>query len=105
LLLIAILYFAVNLIFATLYFLQPGAIINSRPGDFRDAFFFSVETFGTIGYGVLAPGTDYANTLMTLETLVGLTFTAMTTGVMFARISRPTARVRFATAAVVHHHD
>jgi inward rectifier potassium channel len=104
-LVIAVLYFAINLVFAILYFVQPGAIANARPGDFRDTFFFSVETFGTIGYGVLAPRTDYANVLMTVETLVGLTFSALTTGVMFARISRPTARVRFAKIAVVTVHD
>ena len=105
LLLIAGAYLAVNVAFALLFSLQPGCITNARPGYFRDAFFFSVETFGTIGYGVLAPATDYANILMTLETLVGLTFVALTTGVMFARISRPTARVLFAKVAVVTPHD
>ena len=105
LLLIAGAYLAVNVVFATLFFLQPGSITNARSGYFRDAFFFSVETFGTIGYGVLAPGSDYANILMTIETLVGLTFVALTTGVMFARISRPTARVLFANVAVVTAHD
>ena len=68
-------------------------------------FFFSVETFGTIGYGVLAPATDYCNILMTAETLVGLTFTAITTGIMFARISRPTARVLFANAAIITQYE
>jgi hypothetical protein len=43
-----------NLVFAVLYFLQPGSIEHARPGFFRDAFFVSVKTFGTIGYGVLA---------------------------------------------------
>lgn len=105
LLMIAGAYLAVNLVFATLYFAQSGSITNARPGYFRDAFFFSVETFGTIGYGVLAPATDYANALMTIETLVGLTFVALTTGVMFARISRPTARVLFAKVAVVTSHE
>lgn len=104
-LLIALAYGTVNLIFGILYFAQPGSILNSRPGFFRDAFFFSVETFGTIGYGVLAPGTDYANVLMTLETLIGLTFTAITTGIMFARISRPTARVLFSDSAVIAIHE
>jgi inward rectifier potassium channel len=104
-LLIASAYLLVNLVFATLYFAQPGSIANVRPGFFRDAFFFSVETFGTIGYGVLAPATDYANSVMTVETLVGLTFVAVTTGIMFARISRPTARVLFAEVAVITPHE
>ncbi len=94
-------YLAANLTFAFLYWLQPGAIANARPGFFRDAFFFSVETFGTIGYGVLAPVTDYANIVMTIETLFGIVMVALTTGVMFARVSRPTARVLFSKVAVV----
>jgi inward rectifier potassium channel len=94
-------YLAANLAFAFLYWLQPGAIANARPGSFRDAFFFSVETFGTIGYGTLAPATDYANMVMTIETLCGIVLVALTTGVMFARVSRPTARVLFSKVAVV----
>jgi len=101
LLLITGVYLAANLAFAFLYWLQPGAIANARPGFFRDAFFFSVETFGTIGYGTLAPATDYANTVMTAETLCGIALVALTTGVMFARVSRPTARVLFSKVAVV----
>ena len=98
---IGVVYFAANLFFAALYYAQPGSIVNARAGFFRDAFFFSVETFGTIGYGVLAPATDYANAVMTLETLCGITLVALTTGVMFARVSRPTARVLFSASAVV----
>ncbi len=94
-------YLIANLAFAFLYWLQPGAIANARPGFFRDAFFFSVETFGTIGYGTLAPATDYANAVMTAETLCGIVLVALTTGVMFARVSRPTARVLFSKVAVV----
>ncbi len=94
-------YLLANLAFAFLYWLQPGAVTNARPGFFRDAFFFSVETFGTIGYGVLAPATDYANAVMTVETLCGIVLVALTTGVMFARVSRPTARVLFSKVAVV----
>ncbi len=94
-------YIAANLAFGFLYYLQPGAIANARPGWFRDAFFFSVETFGTIGYGVLSPATDYANIVMTIEVLCGIVMVALTTGLMFARVSRPTARVLFSKVAVV----
>lgn len=97
----ATVYLAANVLFAGLYLLQPGAIANARPGSFLDAFFFSVETFGTIGYGVLSPATTYANAIMTLETLVGIMLVALTTGITFARVSRPTARVMFARIAVV----
>jgi inward rectifier potassium channel len=81
--------------------LETGAIANATPGSFRDAFFFSVETFATIGYGVLAPATLYANLLMTVESLFGIMLVALTTGIMFARVSHPTARVLFAKVAVI----
>jgi inward rectifier potassium channel len=94
-------YIAANIVFATLYLLQPGAIAQAHPGSFLDAFFFSVQTMATIGYGVMSPATVYANLLMTVETAVGLMFVALTTGLVFARFSRPTARVLFSRVAVV----
>jgi inward rectifier potassium channel len=100
-LLSAAVYITANLGFALLYFIQPGSIANAAPGSFLDAFFFSVETFATLGYGVLAPATVYANTIMTVETLAGIMLVALTTGILFARVSRPTARVLFAKVAVV----
>ena len=94
-------YIAANIVFAGLYLLQPGAILNAQAGSFADAFFFSVPTMATIGYGVMSPATLYANLLMTLETAVGLLFVALGTGLAFARFSRPTARVLFSDVAVV----
>jgi inward rectifier potassium channel len=105
LLVVVAVYLATNVVFAALYMLQPGAVVNARPGMFRDAFFFSVETFGTIGYGVLSPATDYANAVMTVETLTGIMLVALTTGIMFARVSRPTARVIFSKVAVISDYD
>lgn len=97
----AVIYFVANLVFGVLYLLQPGSIAKAHPGSFADAFFFSVQTMATIGYGVMSPATFYANLLMTLETAVGLMFVALTTGLVFARFSRPTARVLFSRVAVV----
>jgi Ion channel len=57
----------VNLLFAMLYVGDPGGIANARPGNFADAFFFSVQTLGTLGYGVMAPRTLYTNLLVTME--------------------------------------
>jgi len=101
-LLSAIVYVIANVIFAALYLLQPNSIANAAPGSYLDAFFFSVETFATLGYGVLSPNTVYANVVMTVETLVGIMTVALTTGVLFARVSRPTARVLFSKVAVVN---
>jgi inward rectifier potassium channel len=94
-------YLAANIVFAGLYVVQPGSILNARPGNFVDAFFFSVETIATIGYGVMSPGTLYANLVMTVESAVGILLVALTTGLIFARFSRPTARVLFSNVAVV----
>ena len=99
------LYIATNAGFALLYLLQPGAIGNARPGSFTDAFFFSVQTIGTIGYGQLVPATLYANLLVTLETASGLMFLAIATGLVFARFSRPTARLLFSRVAVIGPHN
>jgi len=98
-------YLLANMFFATLYVLQPASIMNARSGSFLDAFFFSVETIATIGYGVMSPATVYANVVMTVESAVGLLFVAMTTGLVFARFSRPTARVIFGRVAVVGPHN
>ncbi|MDQ2801235.1 MAG: ion channel [Pseudomonadota bacterium] len=95
------LYLGLNVVFALLYLLQPDAIAGARPGAFGDAFFFSVQTMATIGYGQLAPKTVYANLLVTVETLLGMLILALATGLMFARFSRPTARVMFSRSAVI----
>src|SRR5262245_62818822 len=98
---LALVYLAANGLFALCYVAQPGSIENARPGSFVDAFFFRVQTRATIGYGKMVPRTLWANTLVTIEALVGLLGIAMVTGLMFAKFSRPTARVLFSRRAVV----
>jgi inward rectifier potassium channel len=93
-----------NALFAT-GFWAVGGVAHMRPGDWRDAFFFSVQTMGTIGYGVMAPETDAANVLVTLETMTGLVTTAVATGLVFAKFGRTAARVRFAAKAVIAEQD
>jgi len=95
------LYLAANALFALLYLARPGSIANARPGSFADAFFFSVQTIATLGYGVMAPATFYANLIVTVETGAGLMLLALATGLVFARFSRPTARILFSRVAVV----
>ncbi len=95
---------AINALFALAYEVD-GGIANAHPGSFADAFFFSVQTMATIGYGTMAPRSTLANVLVCVEALSGLTALAVITGLVFARFSRPTARVRFSRVAVVSRRD
>ncbi|MGC2413334.1 MAG: ion channel, partial [Stellaceae bacterium] len=99
------LYILANAGFALLYLLQPRAIANARPGSVADAFFFSVQTMASIGYGQMYPATLYANLIMTLEAASGLLILALATGLVFARFSRPTARILFSRVAVIGPHN
>ncbi len=98
-------FLGLHTVFACLFLAQPGSIANAEPGAFSDAFFFSVETAGTIGYGNMAPATFYAHVLMSLESFVSLLGLAMTTGLTFAKFARPTARVLFTEKAVIGQRD
>ena len=97
----AVIYVAFNALFAGLYLLDRGGITGARPGSFWDAFFFSVQTIGTLGYGVMAPRSFYVNVVVTVEVFFGILNIAVVAGIMFARVSRPTARVMFSRLAVV----
>ena len=95
----------INVIFASLYWIVPGTIANSRPGSFQDAFFFSVETLATVGYGEMSPATTYGHWIAVVETFVGMAFTAIFTGLFFVRFSRPQSRIVFANTAVICQHN
>ncbi|MGP8025381.1 MAG: ion channel [Acidocella sp.] len=99
------LYLLANILFALLYMLQPAGVETARPGHFLDFFFFSVQTITTVGYGKLIPVSLYSNSIMTLESLSGILFNALVTGLGFARFSRPRARVLFSNVAVISRQD
>jgi inward rectifier potassium channel len=105
LLLIALAYIGINGLFAAAYLLGGDNIANARPGSFSDAFFFSVQTFASIGYGAMTPKTFYANVLVSFEAWVELLSLAVITGLAFARFSKPTARVLFSEVAVIAPHQ
>ena len=94
-------YLGANLAFAMLYSLDPGGVAGAAPQSFSDDFFFSVQTISTIGYGGMVPKSLYANIVMTAEAFTGLGIVAVATGLIFARVSRPTARVMFSRVAVI----
>ena len=94
-------FLAINLVFATAYWLVNGCIANARPGSFSDAFFFSIETLATVGYGALYPATLYGHIVAAVEILVGLMSLAIVTGLIFSRFSKPTARILFSQRMVI----
>lgn len=94
-------YLAINLVFSTLYFLGSGCIAEMPPHSFPDAFFFSVETLATVGYGHMYPVTLYGHLVATLEIMVGMFGLAVITGLIFVRFSRPTARIVFSRSLVI----
>jgi inward rectifier potassium channel len=94
-----------NLLFATLYALQPEDVANLNPGGYWGLYFFSVETLATVGYGDMHPQTVFAHIVASTEIFTGLMSLALVTGMMFARFSRPTARILFARYAVIRPFD
>jgi inward rectifier potassium channel len=98
---IAATYVAINVVFALAYLALGNAIEHARPGSFSDAFFFSVQTMATVGYGNFWPRTTGANLLATAEMITGGMGLALMTGLVFAKFARPTARVLFSDVAVV----
>jgi inward rectifier potassium channel len=98
--LIALIYGLINVLFALAYQVE-GGIANADPLTFADAFFFSVQTFTTIGYGALYPESLSAHILVTIEAWVGILCVALMTGLAFARFAQPTARVMFSRVAII----
>jgi inward rectifier potassium channel len=95
---------AVNLLFA-IVFLLTGGVANARPGSFADAFFFSVQTLGTAGYGWMYPQSRAANVAVTAESIVSIVVVALSTGIVFTKFSIPVARLEFARNAVIYLQD
>jgi inward rectifier potassium channel len=99
------LYLVSNLFFASLYFLIPGSLSTGGEVTYADAFYFSVQTMATIGYGTLSPQGHLANILVTIEAAFGLIGVAVITGLVFAKISRPFAKIRFSKNAIINDFD
>jgi inward rectifier potassium channel len=92
---------ALNVVFALIYDLGQAPVANAREGSLADLFFFSVETTSTVGYGDMHPQTIYGHVVATAENFTGLLLLAVMTGLVFARFSRPRARIIFAKYPVV----
>lgn len=97
-------YVGVNLLFAGLYTLS-GGIAEMRSGSFSDAFFFSVETLATVGYGHMHPVGLGGHLVATVEIVLGMFGMAVVTGLIFVRFSRPTSNLVFSRKLVISHFD
>ncbi len=106
--LILLVYFAENLVFATLYMLAGpenlmgvGSVTDSTPlGQFWGCFFFSAQTLTTVGYGHISPTGYLSSSIAALESMIGLLAFALITGLLYGRFSRPVAHIRFSRHAV-----
>ncbi len=98
-------YLFINVTFALLYVAGSGDIAEMPPGSFGSAFFFSVETLATVGYGHMYPATTYGHCVATAEIMVGMFGLAVVTGLIFVRFSRPTARFEYSRSLVVSNFD
>lgn len=106
LLLVLLLYFLSNVVFGAVYgLLGVGSLVDTSEmpieNMFLRGFFFSVQTFATIGYGTIHPVGFVPNFLVTIESYYSLLANALITGLVFARFSRPEAKIIFSDTMVV----
>lgn len=94
----------INTAFALVY-MVTGGIANARPGSFLDAFSFSMQTLATIGYGAMYPDSAAAKIVSNIEAAAGLLTTAVATGLVFTRLTRPATTLRFTSHVVITRHD
>ena len=99
-------YIIVNFIFAGIYYAVGvehlnGMIVNSETDKFIEAFFFSTQTFTTVGYGRISPTGFTTSAIAAAEALVGLLSFALATGLFYGRFSRPKAYIRYSGNAVI----
>ncbi|WP_295619813.1 ion channel [Chamaesiphon sp. GL140_3_metabinner_50] len=102
---VSVAYLCINALFAFAYLAGGDCLEGARAGLFSDAFFFSVQTLASIGYGAIHPKTFYANSIVTLESITSLLLIAVLTGIAFARFSRPIAKLLFSKFTIITSHN
>ena len=105
-LLILFFYFGINVLFTLAYMAMgrdqlQGFVQHTLWGQVRETFYFSTQTFVTVGYGRINPVGDAANVLASIESMVGLLSFAIVTGLLYGRFSRPKANLVFSEHALI----
>src|ERR1700739_998551 len=98
-------FIAFNAVFAMLYWIGNQPISNVPSGAYIDYLYFSIETLSTAGYGDMHPQTHYGHFIAAVELFTGIFSMALMTGLVFARFSRPNARLLFADHPVISTHE
>ena len=101
----AFVFLAFNAVFACFYWIGDQPIANVPGGAYIDYFYFSIETLSTAGYGDMHPQTHYGHFIATVELFTGIFSMSLMTGLIFARFSRPQARLLFANNPVISNHE
>lgn len=111
-LILTVLYFFINFIFASIYFaLGPQGLSGIKSNDpysfsfFAECFFFSIQTFSTIGYGAVSPSGLIDNVVVSFQALLGLLSVGLMSGLFFSRFSKPSARVAHSKVALITNYD
>jgi len=100
-------YVTLNLLFAVVYYLLGvdthllGVIANSEFDKFMESFFFSAQSFTTVGYGRISPVGMWTSSIAAFESLVGLMCLAIATGLFYGRFSKPVSKVLYSKNAVI----
>jgi inward rectifier potassium channel len=101
----ALVFLIFNAAFALLYWIGDHPVANVPGGAYIDYLYFSIETLSTAGYGDMHPQTHYGHFIATVELFTGVFSMSLMTGLIFARFSRPRARLLFANNPVISRHD
>jgi len=101
----ALVFVVFNAVFAVFYWIGNQPISNVPGGAYIDYLYFSIETLSTAGYGDMHPQTHYGHFIATVELFTGIFSMSLMTGLIFARFSRPNARLLFADHAVISSHE
>src|SRR5664279_1186997 len=101
----ALVFVAFNAVFALFYWIGNAPISNVPHGAYIDYLYFSIETLSTAGYGDMHPQTHYGHFISAVELFTGIFSMSLMTGLIFARFSRPNARLLFADHPVISDHE